>query len=118
MKKPIPNDATHRLESDASTAVRKVLASHPSLACWRNNVGSPDGRYQYGLGKGTSDFIAILAPSGRFLALEVKSATGKQTKDQAQFAAAIRAMGGFACVVRNAHETIEAIKRAQEGLSE
>jgi hypothetical protein len=55
---------------------------------------------------------------GRFVALEVKTRTGRVSPEQARFLELVRKMGGFACVVRSADEALRAIERARKGESE
>jgi len=56
-----------------------------------------------GLCVGSSDLIGYRQIDGvaQFVALEVKSATGRATKEQSQFLEHITAAGGCAAVVRN-----------------
>lgn len=49
--------------------------------------------------KGTSDILGIL-PDGRFLAIEVKSATGRLSEEQKFFIFQINANGGKAFMAR------------------
>ena len=73
-------------------------------------------RTQFGLCVGSSDLIGwralVITPEmggrriARFLALEVKTATGKTTTDQKRFIDAVRAAGGLAGVVRSADEAV------------
>lgn len=58
-----------------------------------------------GRSKGKADIEGLLGPSsgspGRYFALEVKSATGRPTKEQREFLDATRAVGGIGAVVRS-----------------
>lgn len=60
--------------------------------------------------KGVSDILGIL-PSGRFLAIELKSATGTLTTEQKAFLEAINASGGLAFMARG----IDDVKRGLDG---
>lgn len=51
--------------------------------------------------KGSADILGILAPAGRFLAIEVKTGTGKQTPQQVRFEHMIRVMGGVYILARS-----------------
>ena len=62
--------------------------------------------YRYGLAVGSSDLIGWTA-TGRFLAVEVKSAKGKATPEQLAFIEAVRAAGGVAGVVRSVDDLRE-----------
>jgi len=60
--------------------------------------------------KGVADILGIL-PSGRFLAIELKSERGRCTPEQTAFLSQIKASGGVAFVARS-------IKDVEEGLHE
>ena len=110
-------------ESTLLHDIRLALGREPDLVLWRNNVGvappTPRTRpVRYGLCTGSADLIGILAPTGRFVALEVKTATGRPSPEQIMFLALIRARGGFACVVRSIDEARDAIDRARAGALE
>ena len=61
--------------------------------------------------KGVADILGIL-PGGRFLAIELKSATGTLTKEQKSFLEAINANGGVAFMARS----IEDVKVGLNGI--
>lgn len=103
-------------EAELQSAVRLELGRVPDLCLWRNSIGSPDGVHHYGLPKGSADLIGILA--GRFIALELKSPTGRVSPEQTTWLACVRRFGGFACVVRSVNEAIAALERARAGASE
>jgi len=65
-----------------------------------------------GLCKGSSDIIGI-APDGRFLAVEVKTDTGRATKEQHAFIRVVNHAGGIAGIVRSEQDALDLIK--QEG---
>jgi VRR-NUC domain len=100
-----------------------ALRREPDLLIYRQNVGAVkmpmgDGRerfVRFGLTKGASDLLGVLAPDGRIVAIELKSARGRTTPEQDAFLSGIRAFGGFACVVRSADEARAAIERARKG---
>lgn len=113
-------------ESLIQSQIRLALGSEKDLTLWRNNTGvgtfwvasGKTQRVQYGLCVGSSDLVGLLSPSGRFVALEVKTEVGRLTKEQRVFLAHVRSMGGFAAVVRSVEEARAAIQRAREGASE
>lgn len=105
-----------RTEAELQAKVRTALGAVPDLCLWRNNVGSPDGVHHYGLPKGSADLVGILA--GRFIAIELKSPTGRVSPEQTAWLACVRRFGGFACVIRSVPEALEAIARARAGESE
>lgn len=86
-----------------------VALSQAGCLVWRNNTGQlPDamGRpIKFGLCVGSSDIIGI-CPDGRFLAVEVKAASGRVSETQSRFIAAVRKAGGRAGVARNIDEAL------------
>jgi hypothetical protein len=110
-----------RLERDIQHEIRLASALVPELTLWRNSTGVAEraGRtLRYGLQRGSSDLIGVLAPTGRLVALECKTDVGRLTEEQRLFLAHVRSRGGFAAVVRSVSEFLEAMKRAKEGKSE
>lgn len=109
-------------EAEIQHEIRLDLGTEPGLTLFRNETGVAKhqlrhrtGHVRYGLCKGSSDLIGILAPSGRFIALEIKTPTGRATQEQLQFLELIRKRGGFAAIVRSRDEAREAIARARRG---
>lgn len=64
-----------------------------------------------GLTKGGSDIIGI-APDGCFLAIEVKTARGRVSKEQQTFIDAVNKAGGIAGVARSVEDALELIRSA------
>jgi len=62
----------------------------------------------FGLAIGSSDIVGI-APNGKFLAVEVKTATGRASKEQLAFIEAVRAAGGIAGIARNEQDALALI---------
>lgn len=84
----------------------------------RNNVGRDQTTHTiYGLGVGSADLVGMLL-SGRAIALEVKTDTGRLRDEQKAWLASFRRWGGFAAVVRSIDEAVAAIGRAEQGASE
>jgi hypothetical protein len=112
-------------EAQISAAIRLALGADPTLVLWRNNVGIAEhwngkgvDTVRYGLAPGSADFVGVLLPAGRFIALEIKSPTGRATPEQVNWLALVRRMGGFAAIVRSVDEARAAIERARGGASE
>lgn len=63
---------------------------------------------KFGLTVGSSDLIGLTA-SGRFFAIEVKTPTGRTTKEQNNFIEQVRAHGGLAGVARSPEEALRII---------
>lgn len=96
-------------EAQILRAILKRLGTEPDLRIFRNTVGfTKEGSRSiaYGLGKGSPDLVGILAPHGRWFALEVKSATGTLRKEQRVWLGMIRALGGHAAVVRSVEDAV------------
>lgn len=73
----------------------------------RSTVTLADARMiQAGLTKGGADIIGI-APDGRFLAVEVKTATGRVRPEQAKFLQAVKDAGGIAGVARSVEDALK-----------
>lgn len=87
---------------------------HPAGIFWTADTGvarSMDGdrTIRFGL-PGQSDIQGCL--NGKWIGVEVKTATGKQRKNQAAFQRAIEAAGGFYCVARSPAEAVAAVRAA------
>jgi len=102
-------------EGEIQDAVRLALADVPGLVLWRNNVGmaehwSPKGvrRTRYGLAPGSADLIGCL--SGRFVALEIKTPTGRLTPEQKTWLALVERHGGLTAVVHSADEALAVVR--------
>lgn len=94
-------------------AIRAAVAESGRAMIWRCNNGVDTARgVRYGLGVGAADLIGLLRPSGRFLALEVKTPEGKQSIQQRLWGEAVRTAGGFYAVVRSIDEALAAIEEA------
>lgn len=84
---------------------------HAGVTHWRANTGAArlpgkGGRQQlvrFGV-PGQSDILAVIAPQGRLLAIEVKRPGGRATAAQRAFQQNVVAAGGFAGVVHSVEE--------------
>ena len=65
----------------------------------------------FGLCVGSSDIIGIHKPTARFLAVEVKTANGRATKEQINFIEQVRAAGGIAGLARSVQEALDLLPR-------
>ena len=116
-------------ESTRQRSIRDRLEPEPDLELFVNRMGSVRKRghlIQFGLrskrhGTGSNDLIGILGPHGRWFVIETKDPDGKTTKDraakQAAFRATVRRLGGFAAVVHDEAEALQALERARNGES-
>ena len=106
-------------EGHIQDEIRLALSDERDLVLWRNNVGIADqrgARVRYGLAVGSADLIGCL--NGRFVALEVKTSTGRATPEQRLWLDLVRRHGGFAAIVRSTDDARAAIARARTGASE
>lgn len=97
-------------EADIMHAILLTVGSRPDVRLWRNNVGAAHitNRWmRFGL-KGSSDLLGLLR-GGRFLAIEVKSATGKQSPAQRAFQKTITRFGGLYVLARSIDDVTEAL---------
>jgi hypothetical protein len=82
-------------EKDITNAILKYLKTVPTCFCWKQHGG------QYGTA-GLPDIICCI--NGRFIAFEVKTASGKLTKLQESTIAKIKAAKGEAFKVTSVEE--------------
>lgn len=104
--------------------IRRLICSyltwkHPEIFFW---VSDRVGIYNVKRGafmanrdpyriKGVSDILGIFKPSGRFLAIEVKTRTGRVSEEQKAFIANINSAGGVAFVARNVEDVEAALSK-------
>lgn len=105
-------------ESTILKQILLALGDQADFICWRNNTGKladATGRWvTYGLGVGSADIIGVLAPWGRFVAFEVKTAKGKQRDQQVAWQAAVRSNGGSYYIVRSVDDALRALRSARD----
>ena len=112
-------------EAEILRAIRLEVGGRDDVVLWRNSAGIAEhtdrrGRstkVPYGLCKGAADLIGIIKPSGRFLAIEVKTTRGKLRPEQANFLRLVESSGGVAGVARSveeAHAIVNAGKASAE----
>lgn len=83
--------------------ILSAWGAHPRLRIWRQNTGGATikGRVvRFGV-PGCADILGVIGPHGRLLAIEVKSATGRQTEDQLRFQRVIEHFGGVYVLARS-----------------
>ena len=99
-------------ETVLMSRIRAAVSQLGYVRVFRNNVGMMAG-LRYGLATGSADLIGLVSPHGRFLSLEVKTATGRESKDQVYWGEMIEDFGGVHEVVRTIPEAIAACERAR-----
>jgi hypothetical protein len=92
-------------EKNLMDRIRATLCEIDGVRVWRNNSGLDTTRgVRYGLGVGSPDLVGIAW--GRFIGLEVKTPTGRITREQRAWIDTITRLGGVAAVVRSVDEAV------------
>lgn len=100
------NSITYKSEKDIQGLILEYLWYNKIFA-WRNNIG---GRYNMKFGKkGSGDILGVL-PEGKFLSIEVKTKTGKVSKEQKEFIKRVKEEGGIAFVARSLDDVKKNLK--------
>lgn len=95
---------------------RLIMLALSEAGCliWRNNTGVLKNAagipIKFGLCVGSSDLIGI-APGGRFMAVEIKTAKGRITPEQMRFIEAVRNRGGIAGIARSPEDALDLLRR-------
>ena len=93
-------------ESEIQDRIRLALGAVPDLVLWRNNIGNAMIRgamVRFGVGgKGGADLIGIYR--GKFVAVEIKSDTGRQSPDQKLFEQLVLRKQGVYVVLRSVED--------------
>jgi hypothetical protein len=99
-----------RDEAELQAAILDTLTRCGALVS-RNNVGvaawKTGQRTRYGLGVGSGDLVVCYL--GRYVEIEVKSATGRQTPEQAARARAVESAGGLYVLARSVTDVLRAL---------
>jgi hypothetical protein len=91
-------------ESDLVASILLTFGARHDLKLWRANVlvaKDKTGRVLRAGVTGQADISGILAPSGRRVEVEVKTATGRQSPDQKRWQTMIEAHGGIYILARS-----------------
>lgn len=89
-------------------AIRVAVNSTGKATLFRNNCGyDADKRVKYGLGVGSADLVGFVHATGRFIAMEIKTPTGRLSKEQRLWIRFVNEHGGYACVARSVPEALE-----------
>lgn len=105
---------TGQSEHEIQNEILRWFADHrPDILIWRNTVGTfhtvDAGRtMQIGL-PGSADLIGVI-PGGRFIGVEVKTATGVQRKNQVAFQRAVEKRGGLYVLARSVSDVRAAME--------
>lgn len=92
-------------EAQIQHAILKAWGAHPRLRIARVNtgaakVGNPPRLVRFGV-PGTADICGVLAPTGRLVMIEVKTAKGRQRDAQVVMQRVVTSMGGLYVVARS-----------------
>lgn len=99
-------------ESILLRAIRVALNRDGRVRVVRNNTGvSRDPPIRYGLGNGGADLVGMQRGTGRAVAFEVKTATGRVSPDQVRWGSVFEKWGGFYRVVRSVEEAIACLEQ-------
>lgn len=109
-----------KIEHLIQNEILLALGSRPDVRIWRQNSGvflSADAtRHIRGAPAGTADLGGVLridtpsGPLGVALQVEVKSATGRQTREQRAFQRMIESMGGVYIVARSGPDAVRQVE--------
>ena len=111
-------------ETDILRRTMLAVGRMAGIRVFRNNVGVakfPDGgRVVYGLAPGSSDIVGwrvvMITPDrvgrniAQFLAIEVKTQTGRISAEQRNFLDAVTDAGGVSAVVRSPDEAVAVVR--------
>lgn len=114
-----------QLETRIQNEIRlEVSAACREVTLWRNHTGclqDQRGKWvKFGLAPGSSDLVGIRAVTitpdmvgqtiGQFVALEIKTDSGKARDDQHAFLDHVAARGGLAAIVRSPAEAVDILR--------
>lgn len=98
--------------SEETPLIRDILlalGTRRDLRIWRSNCGAARTRtgrvVRFGV-KGQADISGILAPTGKRIEIEAKSATGRQSEQQRRFQAMIEKHGGIYILARSVDDVL------------
>lgn len=100
------------LESQLTPVLLQILcAAGSGLVLWRNQSGyDRERRVRYGVGNpGGGDYIGVAR--GRYVEVEFKTHSGRQSKDQVAHQALVERAGGIYAVVRSETEARALLER-------
>ncbi len=129
----MPAHGGARRHANLKNLIRRALGELPGVVCFNNETGqafvaqgklrcqtcggaSSTRPIRYGLGGGGgSDLVAICAPHGRAVFLEVKTGSGRLQENQKVFKQLVERFGAVFATVRSVEEALEAVKGVMDG---
>lgn len=101
-------------ESELQDLIRMAL-NHPDACFWRNNIGVAERNghmIRFGVGgPGGADLIGIFR--GRFVAIEIKTPTGRQSGEQKTFETLVTSKQGLYVILRSVDEARALIQQLE-----
>ena len=93
----------HSSETQIQNAILREFGTRPDLRLWRANTGvARFGKRVVAFGvPGQADLSGLFLPDGRRLEIEVKSPTGRQSREQRDFQAMIEKFNGVYILARS-----------------
>lgn len=119
-QKHMPFSKPKRIEPESSVLARVMAAlkAQPGVLAMRNTVGSTrtvGGYITYGLGRGSPDVVAIVAPMGRWVCIEVKRPKDSEAEEhQVAWLDRARELGAVAGVCRSPEEALALVEEARK----
>lgn len=104
-------------EAKIQNEVRLYVGQLPDFVIYRNNTGKimNQGRMvHFGLCKGSADLIGFHVGTGRFIAMELKTVTGRASREQTAFIQLVNRSGGAAQIIRSTEEAELFIARVRK----
>jgi hypothetical protein len=103
-------------ESALQDRIRLVLGADPAGVWWRNNIGVAELRghkVRFGVGgPGGADLIGLFR--GAFVAVEVKTPTGRQSEDQRIYQRLVESKQGIYVIVRSEDDARDLLSMLHE----
>lgn len=99
-------------ETELGRRIQLALVSY-GVMVFRNSTGAykvGDRYIRFGLAVGSSDYIGFQLKTGKFVAIEIKTARGVVTIEQQAFIDAVNKAGGIGFVARSVEEAIANFK--------
>lgn len=103
-------------EQDIQNEIIRTFGTRPDMRIWRNNAGAMRaGRsfIRFGV-PGQADLTGILH-NGQRLEIEVKTDTGRQSKEQQQYQRIIERFGGIYILARSVEDVWARLKSLLKG---
>ena len=104
---------TNRRESQVLAGVLAYLETRGDFMFWRQNTSAgyaPSGQFMRSNMRGVADIVGVLAPTGRFIAIEAKREVGgRSSEDQVRFQKNVEAHGGLYVLANGIQSVVDAL---------